>query len=547
MNEKFQLDKNSEYAKNRRKSSLVRIVFSPMFFIVLFMIVEVVLIVSFIDIVNKSSFHYFAIILNVVEILYIVNSKKMKDSFKITWMILFVLMPFLGAILYIILEFSNLFNVNRNKLRNIVLQSNKYYDFSYSNELRDKINTNAIYKNIDDDILKTSVANEASFFNYFDKNVKVPVYKNTDVKYFNDGKDILENILTSVKNAKKFIFIEIFILSDGIVWQELFNILKEKAKEGVEVKILVDGLNSVLFFNNDYCRRLANYGIEAKIFKPISPIFSNTQNHRDHRKIFVIDNEVAYTGGINIADEYANLYERFGHWKDAGVKITGDSVQSFTIMFLQLWYMILKTNIIDFSKYIDNKNIVEKQSNDYSAYVPYTDYPSLSENISLQIFRYMFNTAKKYVYIMTPYLVIDEALVDTIEAAAKRGVDIRIIVPRIPDKKYVFYVNRSYYRSLTLAGAKVYEYMPGFVHAKVYLQDDIRSVVGTANLDYRSLYLHYENGLYIFGDKAVIGDIKADFNAVFNNCKEMTLEEIIKIPARQRFWGAILKMFAPLM
>lgn len=547
MGERVVLSKDSEYAKKRKKFSILGIIFSPMFFIVIFLILELILILHFLDIFYGTKLQIFIDLLNIAEVIYLINSKKIKDSFKVTWMVVFIMMPIFGVVLYLVLHFTTLFNGYRSKLRDLVIQSKKYYDFSLSEELKNKINDKNYQNQFDNDLIKEQVTTELSFFNYFHNHAKIPTYDNTDVHYFDNGKDAFEDILTKMKDAKKFIFIEIFILSDGIIWQEMLKILKEKASQGVEVKLMVDGLNSVSFFRRSYCKYLKKFNIEAKIFKPVSPLLSNTQNHRDHRKIFVIDNEIAYTGGINIADEYANLYERFGHWKDSAIRIEGNAVSSFTIMFLQLWEVASKSKLFEVKNYLETSKREFDNTNSDGLYVPYTDYPNLPENISLQIYRYMFNSAKKYMYIMTPYLVIDEALVDTIEAAAKRGVDVRIIVPRIPDKKYVFYVNRSYYRSLTLAGAKVYEYMPGFIHAKVYLQDDIRAVVGTANLDFRSLYLHYENGLYLFGDINALNDIKADFEKVFAESKEMTLAEIIKIPARYRFWGALLRIFAPLM
>ena len=532
----YLLNKDSEYSKNRKKFSLLKVIFSPMFFIILFCIIEILLIFYFLDEFTGASFQIFINILHIGEIIYIVNSKKIKDSFKVTWMIVFIMMPVFGVVLYFILSFSNIFNGYRGKLKDIVIQSKKYLDFSHSDEILEKRS-----------LTKDSSDRELSFFNYFYNHAKVPAYSNTKVQYFNNGKDAFEDILQKLKMAKKFIFIEIFILSDGIIWQEMLKILKQKASEGVVIKMMVDGLNSVSFFNRRYCKYLKSYNIEARIFKPVSPMLSNTQNHRDHRKIFVIDNEIAYTGGINIADEYANLYERFGHWKDSAIRVEGNAVESFTIMFLQLWEVGSKSRVFEVNGYTSKYESKLENTDENALYVPYTDYPNLPENISLQIYRYMFNSASKYMYIMTPYLVIDEALVDTIESAAKRGVDVRIVVPRVPDKKYVFYVNRSYYRSLTLAGAKVYEYLPGFIHSKVYLQDDIRAVVGTANLDFRSLYLHYENGLYLYGDDNALRDIKDDFTKILNDSKEMNLYEILKMPARYRFWGAILRMFAPLM
>ncbi|MBP3200241.1 MAG: cardiolipin synthase [Lachnospiraceae bacterium] len=487
---------------------------------------------------------FLIIILSIFEIIYIVNSKKLKDSFKIIWMLVFISMPIFGVLLYFILNLTDIFSLYRNKLRDTVINSKKYYDFSFSDEIRERLKLDDRSVNDDND-LKEEVYHEYSFYNYFHDYVETPIYKDVSSYYFDNGKDAFEDIIKKMKQAKHFIFIEIFILFDGIVWQEMLKVLKEKAKEGVEVKLLVDGLNSILRFNKKYCEYLKSFNIEAKIFKPISPFIASTQNRRDHRKIFVIDNKIAYTGGINIADEYANLYERFGYWKDSCIRIKGKAVDSFTIMFLHLWQIYSASKVIDFDKYLIDNKIEEKV--DGAVYVPYTDYPYLAENVSLEIYKYMFNASNEYMYIMTPYLVIDEAMVNTIESAAKRGVDVRIIVPRIPDKKYVFYVNRSYYRSLVLAGAKIYEYMPGFIHSKIYLQDNVRAVVGTANLDYRSLYMHYENGIYIYNDNKILGDIKRDFDKVLSESKEMTMSEIIKIPKRYRFFGAILKVFAPLM
>lgn len=537
------LNKNSEYAKYRKKFSILRALHSPMFFVILFFILEVLIIILLLDFVKSPSVQIFIIFLNIVEVLYILNNKKIQDSYKITWMIVFILMPIFGVLIYLELQLADLFAGHRSKLRDILIKSQKYYDFTFSKEINHYLTNDkeASSKTLSNN----SMYHEYTFLNYFYNYVKIPVYSNTSLHYFDDGKVAFEDIIAKLKEAKRFIFIEIFILADGIIWQEILSILKEKAKAGVEVKILVDGLNSICRFNKDDCKYLKTFNIDAKIFKPIFPLFTLTQNHRDHRKIFVIDNEYTYTGGINIADEYANLYERFGHWKDSCIRIEGDSVNSFTIMFLQLWNIFSNSKILEFDSYINIHS--KKIENKNAIYVPYADYPKLSDNISLEIYKYMFNSANKYMYIMTPYLVIDESLVETIESAAKRGVDVKIIVPRIPDKKYVFYVNRSYYKSLVLAGAKIYEYIPGFVHSKVFLQDDKRAVVGTANLDYRSLYMHYENGIYFYGDVETLCGVRKDFENTLAESKEMTISEIIKMPKRYKFFGAILKVFAPLM
>ena len=544
----FKFDKNSEYANLRTKFSILRLIFSTFFYIILLLILEIYLLLNFYDTIQELGFVRITYFLTAASIIYLINSKRDKSAYKISWMIIFLVLPGFGVLLYIVIRLIDLFNKGRKKIKDITIQSQKFYNYKYSDFLRKQI---VKYKNNRlnhiDTSKNTQMINELTFFHYLDSYAKLPVYNNTDLHYFNNGNDAFCDIIDKLKLAKKFIFIEIFILADGIVWQEILKVLKEKAKNGVEVRIMFDGLNALSSFTKSYCKVLKSYNIDAKVFKPIAPVLSNTQNRRDHRKIFVIDNEVAYTGGINIADEYANLYDRFGYWKDAAIRVTGNAVESFTVMFLQVWQVDLKTRLIDFSNYLPkySKKIPCDDKNAFT--LPYTDYPSLYENISLQIYKYMFNNANNYMYIMTPYLVIDEEMVNVIESCAKRGVDVRIIVPHIPDKKYVFYVNRSYYKSLTLAGAHVYEYMPGFVHAKVYLSDNLRGVVGTANLDFRSLYLHYENGAYFYNKSDVISDIKADFDSVFDECKEMTLPEIANIPKKHRVFGAILRVIAPLL
>ena len=542
------LDKNDKNAIYRKKSSILRIIFSPFIIVLFFVIIEIFIILNFKEAIDKVGIDIVLEIFNFFSILYLVNSKKNKNEYKITWMIVFILLPGFGVLFYLFLRFIDIFNKGKKKLRDIVNLSKKYYSCSLNEYIRDFIREEkSFFAYSNKDIINENLLNEFSFFNYFDKHAMFPTYSNTDLVYFNNGKEAFEDILMKLKNAKKFIFIEIFILSDGIIWRNILEILKEKVNEGVEVRLMFDGLNSLSSFSRKYAKQLKNIGINAKVFKPISPVLAATQNQRDHRKLFIIDNEIAYTGGINIADEYANLYERFGVWKDAAIRVTGSAVESFTIMFLQVWFMDEESNIYEFKKYLPKYDRKLGTADPYALITPYTDYPSLSENISLQIFKYMCNSASKYMYIMTPYLVIDEGMADSLESAAKRGVDVRIIVPHIPDKKYVYFVNNSYYKTLTLAGVRVYEYLPGFIHSKCYLQDDMRAIVGTANLDFRSMFLHYENGVYYFAEKDAILDLKNDFLTTFNDCKEMTLEVLSKMPWYYRVFGSILRIFAPLM
>lgn len=527
--EKIILDKDNSFKKCRKGFSILGFVFSPLFVIIVMLIAQIALLVVFFDLILESDIYWIALIVNLIAIIYIVNENHIGPYYKISWLLIFTMLPVFGIMFYVYFYLVNRFNIYNRRLRDICLNAKKYYVSKVSDEEKKFI----IEKSVDGPLA-----------NYLYNFAGFPVYNDNETKYFPDGKSAFEDIFEKMQNAKKFIFIEIFILSDGIIWEEMLKILKEKAKEGVEVRLMFDGFNSISSFRSSYCKELAKYGIKAKQFNPIVPLVTTMQNNRSHRKIFVIDNEVAYTGGINIADEYANLYERFGYWKDVAIRLIGSAVESFTIMFLELWNADEKTDIPDYDKYAVKKDFEIKNTDSYVA--PFTDYPALSEFISATIISYMSLNSKKYFYVTTPYLVIDDSMLESLEGSAKLGVDVRIIVPHIQDKKYVYLLNRSYYARLTKAGVKVYEYLPGFIHAKTYVSDDIRAMVGTTNLDYRSLYLHYENGLYIYNDKTVL-DVKKDFEETLKDCKLMDFKEISSRSAFEQIASAILRMFAPFM
>lgn len=532
MNYREILTKDNIHKKNRKKFSIFRFVFSNTFIVVVLMLMQILFLYIYFNHISNKVLYYLIYYLEFIIVVIFLNLRKTRDTIKVSWLYIFLISPTAGALLYLVFILSDLFLSKKSRLNNLVA------------------NSKLLYKNYEKDIKGSSFLDldisEAGFLNYFNGFTSFKPYTDTKVKYFNEGYDAFIDIFESIEKAKKTIFIEIFILSDGIIWEEMLKLLKGKVKEGVEVKLMFDGLNSLSSFNKNYCNDLSKFGIQAKQFNPLIPFLSNQHNLRDHRKIIIIDNKICYTGGINIADEYANLYERFGYWKDAAIKIEGAAVESFTIMFFQLWYVDLETNIFDIDKYLENTVSVNNVDNK-THYIPYTDYPAFPENISYEIYKYLFTTSRDYVYIMTPYLVVDEGMFSTIEAAAKHGVDIRIIVPHIPDKKYVYYVNRSYYKELVLAGVKIYEYTPGFIHSKVYIQDDRRAVVGTANLDNRSMYFNYENGLYIYNDCELISDLKNDFEKTFEKCILMDITEISKGAAKYKILGAIFKIFAPLM
>ncbi len=358
------------------------------------------------------------------------------------------------------------------------------------------------------------------------------------------GQAYFEALLEELEKAEKFIFMEYFIIEEGQMWNSILEILKRKAKQGVEVRIIYDDFGCMMTLPKNYNKKLEEYGIKCSIFNPANPIFTVIYNNRTHRKITVIDGKVAFTGGLNLADEYINKVEKFGYWKDTGILIKGEGVWSFTTMFLNIWNFLIKSDE-DYSLYKCNEfKEYENLSDGYV--IPFSDSPLDKEIVSSNVYIALINNATKYVYITTPYLIIDHEMTSALCYAAKRGIDVRIITPHIPDKKVVFEVTRSNYPILIEAGVKIYEYLPGFMHAKSFVVDDLYSVIGTINLDYRSLFLHFECGIWIYNSKTIF-DIKKDFLSTIEECKLITLEEATNISGLKELLRAILKVFAPLM
>lgn len=370
------------------------------------------------------------------------------------------------------------------------------------------------------------------------------LFNATSQKYFSQGEEMFEAMLIDLKNAEKFIFMEYFIIEEGVFWNSILEILKEKANEGVEVKIVYDDIGCMKTLPGDYYKRLKKFGIEAVPFSRLKGNADSEFNNRNHRKITVIDGVIAYTGGVNIADEYINKTVRFGHWKDTGIRIEGDAVKEFTKLFM-----------IDYG--LNVKEIVEERNNRYPEtqkndnvrgyLVPFGDGPRpiYKRCVGKSVINNMLATANRYAFIMTPYLIIDNELCQTIEDASLRGVDVRIIVPHVPDKKIVFSMTKSFYQRLMQAGVKIYEYKPGFIHAKVYLVDDIYAMVGTINLDYRSLVHHFENGLWMYNTES-IADIKRDFDQTLEKSIEIS-PTTNKVGILTKLFRSIVKIFAPLM
>lgn len=367
-----------------------------------------------------------------------------------------------------------------------------------------------------------------------------PIFRNTQVQYFSSGEEMFITLKEELKQAKEYIFLEYFIIEQGIMWNSILKILKEKIKEGVEVRVLYDGMCSIFQLPNDYFKKLNNLGIKCKVFSPIKPIISTHYNNRDHRKIAIIDGKVAFTGGLNLADEYINAYERFGYWKDNAIMLKGEATTSFTKMFLDMWNIDTKKQE-DYSIYYHKYSI-----KDNGFVLPYGDNPLDEESIGENIYLHIINTTHKYLYIMTPYLILDNEMITALKFAAKRGVDVRIIMPSIPDKKYAYLLARTYYTNLLEGGVKICEYTPGFMHAKGFISDDETAVVGTINLDYRSLYLHFECATLVY-KHSCIPTILKDYQESIQKSKEITLQDCKKYPLWKKIIGRLLRIIAPLM
>ena len=330
------------------------------------------------------------------------------------------------------------------------------------------------------------------------------------------------------------------------MWNTVLEILTRKVREGVEVRFMYDGTCTLSLLPKNYNKRMEALGIKCKIFSPMMPFLTTHQNNRDHRKILVIDGHTAFTGGINLADEYINEKVRFGHWKDTAIMVKGKAVNNFTLMFLQMWN-ITETECENYGRYMYMGNDRLEPSMRNGGYiVPYGDSPFDNEEVGEKVYLDILNTAKDYVHIMTPYLILDEELLNAIIFAAQRGVDVKIVLPHIPDKKYAYWLARTHYMELIAEGVEIYEYTPGFVHAKVFTSDDEKGVVGTINLDFRSLYLHFECAAYIWRNP-VIRDIEADFQVTLEKCERISPQNCREYNLFYKILGRALRLVAPLM
>lgn len=448
------------------------------------------------------------------------------SAYKTIWIMLIMEFPVLGLCLFLLFGHPNVSNKMRKRIKKIDAGLDSFL----------KQNQKVVEK------LKNDNPAAANLAYYIHRYGRYPIYQNTGTEFYSEAAEGLSAQKEELKNARKFIFMEYHAIEDKESFGAVKEILVQKAKEGVEVRILYDDVGSIGFINPAFVRNMEAEGIQCRVFNPIIPILNIFMNNRDHRKITVIDGKVGFTGGYNLANEYFNIIHPYGHWKDTGIKLTGEAVNSLTCQFLEMWNAVSNTDT-SYSTYIQNPPIMSFED----GYVtPYADCPLDGETVGETVYMNIIKMAEKYVYFMTPYLVISDEMQMELLQAAKRGVDVRIITPGIPDKKFVFKVTRSYYAGLVKHGVCIYEYAPGFVHAKQCICDGIMATVGTINLDYRSFYFHFENGVYLYGCNAV-NDIRRDFEKTFAVCNEVTEKYRSEPNAVLSIGQCILRLIAPLL
>lgn len=507
--------------KNKRGIRIpTRIIISALLLLVQFGFLFLVLY----DVTLQSVWAYIiSMIMGTVTVIYILNRRSNPDH-KIAWIIFILVFPIFGITIFLLWGGGRVMPYIRKRMK---ICESHYLPFLPDDS---KIHERLKYY----DLIHSRQAD------FLTRESNYPLYDCSYTEYLSPGEKFLPRLLEELKKAEKYIFIEFFILAEGIMWDQIHKILKQKAEQGVEVKIIFDDFGSIKRQRKGFISKLKSEGIAVSIFNPINPFMSIFQNNRSHRKIIVIDGKVAFTGGLNIGDEYINAIERFGYWLDCAIMIKGNAVKSFLAMFCTMWEFNTG-KAIDFEAHdafcpaLDNNFVI-----------PYCDGPLDESNPAERIYMQILNTAQKYVYIATPYLIIDNAMKSMLCMAAKSGVDIRIVTPHIPDKWYVHPVTQYNYLELLEAGVKIYEYTPGFIHSKLFVSDDKIATVSTVNMDYRSFVFHFECGAWIRNDTTVI-DIRDHFKSIFDECEEIKLETWKKRPIKSRLKQSILHIFAPFM
>lgn len=455
-----------------------------------------------------------------------VYSRHMNSAYKLSWIVLILVLPVLGISMYALFG---------SQLSHVWIR--RYM------EKQDDVA--AMHLPDDDCAIEALRMQDYGLSNqcqYVQKKVGYPLYQNTDVVFHNDTSVALEDLKMELQKAESFIFMEYHAIEDSASWAGLEAILKEKAASGVDVRVLYDDVGSIFFVGKSFTKRMQENGIQCRVFNPISPIMNTFMNNRDHRKIVVIDGKIGFTGGYNMADRYFNINSPYGYWKDTGIKLTGDAVKSLTAIFLEMWNVTQREKE-DQTQFFPKTTYIAKEN---GFVMPYADTPLDNETVGENVYLNLIKNAKHYVYITTPYLIIDDEMERELVQAAQRGVDVRIVTPGIPDKAMAFQATRSHYARLVAYGVRIYEYTPGFMHAKQFVCDDEVATVGTINLDFRSLYLHFENGCW-FCYCSAVQEVKADFEELFLQSEEVTTHYSGKRSLTLRLGECLLRLLSPMM
>ena len=508
-----------------RQKGFMSLVFSRFFIFVILMALQAVIWLAIIFWLDEHArpFAAFIWVFTVVMLIYLLMNE-MDNSVKVTWIALFALVPIPAAVFLLYTQT----NIGHRNLKARVEE--------VIGETKEQIEQPTYVL----EALHDDGGNVDDLVRWLNRSGCFPAFGGTEATYYPVGEDMFKDMISELRAAKDYIFMEYFIIQGGYMWGKILDVLLEKAAAGVEVRVMYDGMCEISNLQPGYWKKLEKQGIKAKAFSPLTPVLSSHYNYRDHRKILVVDGKTAFTGGINLADEYINYIDRFGHWKDTGVRVKGDAAKSFALMFLQMWNIDEHEPL--FNEYLDDGGYVSPYRS--GCVIPFCDCPLDEDKVGETVYMDILNRAGDYVHIMTPYLILDGEMETALKYAAQRGVDVKIILPGIPDKKTAYALAKSHYHALTKAGVKIYEYTPGFVHAKVFISDDIKGVVGTINLDYRSLYHHYECAAFLY-KTACLKDMEADFEATLAECRPVLPEE--KESLRYRILGAVLKVMAPMM
>jgi len=456
-------------------------------------------------------------------VVFVVVNRKQDPAYQLAWCVLILFFPILGGLFYLFFGARKIPDELQCTDRNAVNKA---------------LEVITIQKEVITALKKES---ESAFFQfqYVYRNAHFPVFQHTKTVYFKSGEEMLEVMQEQLKLAKKTIFMEYFILEEGKMWDSILKILESKVKEGVDVRVIYDDAGCLATLKKGYDKILKSKGIQCEIFNPMKARLWIRMNYRDHRKITIIDNNVAFTGGINLADEYINQKERVGYWKDTAMMFIGDAVFSFTLLFAQMWNYLSDSPLMeyDFLEHTEPKD----------GYVqPFGDSPTDKENIGMALHQKMIHLAKRTVMIATPYLIISHEMKQTLCMAAKSGVEVKIVVPHVPDRWVVHMMTRGNYKTLIESGVHIYEYIPGFLHSKMMLVDDEIALCGTINMDYRSYYLHYENAVLLYKCSSLRA-MREDFDAMIENSQRIDENDCNNIPFVVRVFHAILNLFSPLM